>query len=145
MAQAQRTKAEWAKVRDAYLAGEGSIADLAKRFGIRPKTVEDRSQSEKWGKLRAQAQEKAREKAVEKAASTLGEAKAARLKIAVRVMERLDKALDQIDLWDPEGLDRIASAANKALPADFLSDLGDAPEGSEEVEITVRRTRTGSS
>lgn len=142
---AVRSRREWTKVRDAYIAGEGSYTDLAKRFGIRPKTLMARAQKERWGKLRKAATEKGKEKAVEKAAESLASVKALRLELAASMLRHAKRSLEEVELYDPEGLAHLARAVNGAIPADFIADLDGEPGagGSADVEIIIRRKRNG--
>ena len=42
--------ATWALVRNAYVQGEGSLRELAERFGVNPKAVQSRCLRERWSK-----------------------------------------------------------------------------------------------
>jgi hypothetical protein len=139
-----RSRKEWAKVRAAYIAGEGSYAEIGKRFGIPGKTVRTRAAKEKWTAARDRTAALAGQKAEEKAAESLSDVKALRLKLGAAMLRKAEKTLDEVDLFDPEGLAHLARAVNGAIPADFISDLdGDGSPVAEGVEIVIRRRRGG--
>jgi hypothetical protein len=141
---AVRTKAEWAKVRAAYVAGEGSYAEVGKRFGIPGKTIRTRAAKEKWTAARGRAEALAGQKVEERVAESLAEVKALRLTIGAKILHKAEATLGEVDLFDPEGLAHLARAVNGAIPADFIADLdGEGSAVAEGVEIVIRRRRGG--
>lgn len=64
-------KATWAKLKAAYRRGEGSIADLAPKFGIPKSTAEKRAAREQWQIDRQEVGKAAEARAVERDTETL--------------------------------------------------------------------------
>ena len=72
---------EWTEIRAAYVAGEGSLRELAARFGVSPAAVQSRCRREKWKEQRDAA-------AKAEAASKAGKARRRRA-------EEFEKLIDE--------------------------------------------------
>jgi hypothetical protein len=62
---------DWSALKSAYRRGEGSIAELAPKFGIAKSTAEKRCASEKWQVDRQDVRKRAEAKAVERDVESL--------------------------------------------------------------------------
>jgi len=139
-AQKNRSAAEWAKIRAAYIAGEGSYRELAKRFGVAVGTLMARAARERWQAKRSQTEGRTDEKVIERVASLRSQLADIRWGGGKRIAEAAMASLDQVDSFDPEGLAALARALNTAIPADQVAlpdEDGTAPDAG--VEIIIRR------
>jgi hypothetical protein len=138
-----RPKWEWLKVKAAYLRGEGSLPEIAKKFGIPERTVTNRAQAEHWGDIRREiggkAEAKAKELAVESTAQVLAR-HASGAKWFQRRLRR--KARDASE----ENLSKLATAYARLVPTERLAlglspnepVIGGAIAGSGTVTIVVK-------
>lgn len=135
-----RPEAEWAKVRAAYIAGEGSMADMAARFRVPLKTLKKRASRESWNLKRGQVGARTDEKVIEQTSTLRARLATLRWGVGERIANAAKAALDQVDLTDPDGLASLARALNTAIPADSVG-LPDEDGASplEGVEIIIRR------
>lgn len=138
-AQKTRPEAEWAKVRAAYIAGEGSYRDLAKRFGVAVGTLMARAAREKWQAKREQADHRTDEKTIDAVADRRARLAALRWGVGERIANAVQSSLDQVGEFDPEGLAAAARALNTAIPADHVPLDASDGEGVEVAHIIIRR------
>jgi hypothetical protein len=90
-------KASWAKLKSAYRRGEGSIADLAPKFGIAVATATTRCAREKWVQGRQEVDRRAQEAAVEKDVESLAAMLAKHRRFANRLLELGTRRLDEAE------------------------------------------------
>ena len=117
-------KATWAKLKAAYRRGEGSIADLAPKFGIPTATAATRCAKEKWvverKEVAAKAQTLAVERDVESVAKMLGRHRG----LAHRILRLVERKLEEAEAGPTEpppgaegaGLDIFGEPVDPASP-----------------------------
>ena len=103
----RHSKAMWLKVKAAYQRGEGSCAELAERFGLKPNSVTTRCRRERWRREMGALERRVNEEVAI-------ELKRRALTIAERAESFNERLLDEAEGW----LDQIQEAKR-------LVDLGD--------------------
>jgi transposase len=140
----QAPPAKWAEAKAAYRCGEGSLRELAERFGLSPSTLMKRAASEHWEDQRKQVGSKAEARAVEKDVESVAEMLSKHRRAAARIAELTLAKLEEAALED-EGItastldtlslvlarmapmERLAAGIDRAKPAAVL-DEGDGDE-----------------
>lgn len=116
----QRARKDWNEVRSAYRKGEGSLRDLAQRFGISASAVMKRAAREGWEaerqRVESRAQEKATDRDVESLAAMLGKHR----RIANRLLELAEKRLAEAKVT-ANMLDTVATVLQKAARQERLA------------------------
>lgn len=125
----QRARKDWNEIRSAYRRGEGSLRELAKRFGVSASSVMKRAARDKWDAERQQTESKAQQKAAEKDVETL----AAMLgkhrglaNLSLRLAElKLKKRIEEAE-QDPEAvsdgeLDALTKVVARMVPVERLA------------------------
>jgi uncharacterized protein YjcR len=101
-------KADWKKIKAAYIAGGTSYRKLAEKYGVSFNTLKRRAKEEQWYELRGQKDLKTTTKIVE----TLSNNDA---KKAVDIIDVADKLLEKIEevaatVSDPDSIKKLTSA-----------------------------------
>lgn len=89
---------EWNKIRKDYIAGKGSYRELAKKYGVHYRTLADRAKAEKWVELRNQSRAKTVTKTVEAVAEANSRVDTRIYRIAGKLMDKLETAVDELDM-----------------------------------------------
>jgi len=91
----KKRKPNWTEIQTAYQSGEGSIRELAIRFGVSQSTLEKRSIREKWKVQKQEISKKVEEKVVD--ALALGAIAWVNMTVqrAVRARDMIDASIDQ--------------------------------------------------
>jgi hypothetical protein len=115
---------DWAALKAAYRRGEGSIAQLAPKFGIAKSTAEKRCAKERWQvdrqEVGKEAEGKAREADVESLAAMLSKHR----RLASRILElgaqRIEKAVQE-EKVSANMLERMAGVLARAARQERLA------------------------
>ena len=89
---------EWNKIRKDYIAGKGSYRELAKKYNVPLKTLAMRAKAEGWPELRKQSCHKAATKTVEAVAEANSRVDTRIYRIAGKLMDKLETAVDELDM-----------------------------------------------
>src|SRR5690242_20030768 len=93
----QPSPAKWAEARAAYRRGEGSLRELAERFGLSASTLMKRAAREGWDDQRqhvgSEAEAKAVARDVESVAAMLGKHRRAAARIAELTLAKLEEGV----------------------------------------------------
>ena len=89
---------EWNKIRKDYIAGKGSYRELAKKYNVPLKTLAMRAKAEEWPELRKQSCHKAATKTVEAVAEANSRVDTRIYRIAGKLMDKLETAVDELDM-----------------------------------------------
>ncbi|MGI8737634.1 MAG: hypothetical protein ACR2KS_10235 [Candidatus Eremiobacter antarcticus] len=101
-----KTKIDWAKARDEYVAGTESYATIARRLGCAKNLIERHALNRganggrTWGQARAAFQTKASAKTLERAADRAGQIAQLRLEVAYKALQRLAQRIGDSDFCD---------------------------------------------
>ncbi len=118
-------KATWAKLKAAYRRGEGSIADLAPKFGIPAATAATRCAREKWVVERKEVATKAQERAAERDTESLAAMLAKHRRFASRLVElsmaRVEEAAADGGRVSANLLDTMAAVLTRAARQERLA------------------------
>ncbi|MGN0449440.1 MAG: hypothetical protein ACI4G0_03665 [Ruminococcus sp.] len=95
------TTTDWAKIRAEYVNGSISLADLAKKYGVKIGTVKRHSAEEKWSEERQQKRKSKADKVVNKlhdkdVNQTVKEIERC-CKAAGKLIDKINKAINQVD------------------------------------------------
>ena len=92
---------DWIRIRNEYASTDISTRELADKYGIPYNTVRDRAIRENWTEFRTEQQSNIREKTAQKTAEIVAKDEAGRvsrlLRIADRLMDKTERALDELD------------------------------------------------
>lgn len=110
------SKAKWAEAKAAYLAGEGSLKELSKRFGISFSNLMKRSAREKWVGEQKKIGRAAEERVVEKIISDKASRVALIDGVVFTALLATHKSLGEVELWDPEGLNHLTASIARMVP-----------------------------
>lgn len=147
MARAHTRKA-WAQLRAAYRRGEGSLPELAPKFGIAEQTARKRCAKEQWrvqrNEVGAKAERKAVRRDVESVAAMLRKHRRAAARFSELALRKLNEAVRKREL-SASGLDALSKVLGRMVPVERLSagierhkpasGILDEAEESGEVEI----------
>lgn len=95
------TTTDWAKIRAEYVNGSISLADLAKKYGVKIGTVKKHSSEEKWSEERQRKRKSKADKVVNKlhdkdVNQTVKEIERC-CKAAGKLIDKINKAINQVD------------------------------------------------
>lgn len=118
-------KATWAKLKAAYRRGEGSIAELAPKFGIPAATAATRCAKEKWVVERKEVAERAQTAAVERDVESVAAMLAKHRRFANRLLElsmaKVDDAAADGGRVSASLLDTMAAVLTRAARQERLA------------------------
>ncbi len=113
--------AKWTAVRAAYVAGEGSLRQLARRFTLRPASVMERSASEGWPAERARVQAAALQAAAQATAASLSETLARHRHLAGELLVEVEARLRHAGELETRDLLALARTLDTAVPIERLA------------------------
>lgn len=120
----QHARKSWAALKAAYRRGEGSIAELAPKFGIPASTAEKRCAREKWQVQRQEVGNRAEAKATERDVETLAAMLAKHRRVASRMLalalEELEKEATK-SKRSANRIDALSRVATRAIPVERLA------------------------
>ncbi|MGN0491073.1 hypothetical protein [Ruminococcus sp.] len=95
------TTTDWAKLRAEYVNGSISLADLAKKYGVKISTLKKHSSKEKWSEERQKKRKSKADKVVDKlhdkdVNQTVKEIERC-CKAAGKLIDKINKAINQVD------------------------------------------------
>ena len=119
--------ANWTKIKTEYVNGGVSYRELAEKYGLSPSSVEKRAAKEKWTAAReTRLQETSRrieEKTAEKIADTESEAAAIMSRIRLKLIRKIDQAVDKLEEVDASELRKLVQS---------YKDMSECGTGSDE-------------
>lgn len=89
---------DWNAIRKEYIQGGVSYRELAAKYGVPFPTLAERAKAEKWVELRKQAHDKAITKTVETVAKQNAKVDDRINRLANRLIDKLEKAVDELDM-----------------------------------------------
>lgn len=89
---------DWSKIRKEYIQGGVSYRALAAKYGVPLATLAERAKAEKWVELRRQAHDKSITKTVETVARQNAKVDDRINRLANRLIDKLEKAVDELDV-----------------------------------------------
>ena len=93
--------ADWLTIRNDYINGGGSYAELAEKYNVSPSTIEKIGCKEGWKKAKKEQckkiAEKTQEKTVEKIADTESEIAAIHSRLRLKFMQQIETRLEQVE------------------------------------------------
>lgn len=89
---------DWNEIRKEYIQGGISYRELAAKYGVPLGTLADRAKAEKWVELRRQSHDKSITKTVEAIAKQNAKVDDRINKLANRLIDKLEKAVDELDM-----------------------------------------------
>jgi hypothetical protein len=119
----------WASLKAAYRRGEGTYAELGKKFGVPEQTIRKRAAREKWtvqrNKVAAQAERKAIERDVESVAAMLGKHRGlANLSlhlVELRLAKLAERAATDPESVGAETLDNLTKVVSRMVTVERLA------------------------
>lgn len=98
--------ADWGKIRNDYINGGGSYAELAEKYNVSSSTVEKIGRKEGWKKAKKEQRkkiaEKTQEKTAEKIADTESEIAAIRARLRLTIMQQIET---RMNLEETDGME----------------------------------------
>lgn len=110
----------WAEIRSAYRKGEGSLRDLAERFGVAQSSIERRAIEEGWVEQREEVQKRAETKAKEIEANSIAAMIAGHRLKAAHGLDRVSELLSDERLTATQ-LAALMQALQTGIRAERLS------------------------
>lgn len=111
-----RQNYDWAKIKTDYVTNpETSLKKIAQKYGIRERTVYDKSKAEGWFATKKKHIEKVTEQAVEKATAKRANALAKEIEAADRIASRILKALDDEEQFNRYIVNETVSDENTSM------------------------------
>lgn len=111
-----RQNYDWAKIKTDYVTNpETSLKKIAQKYGIRERTVYDKSKAEGWFATKKKHIEKVTEQAVEKATAKRANALAKEIEAADRIASRILKALDDEEQFNRYIVNKTVSDENTSM------------------------------
>ena len=89
---------DWNAIRKEYIQGGVSYRELAAKYGVPLKNLARRAKDEKWVELRKQSDHKAATKTVETVAKHNAKVDDRINRLANRLIDKLEKAVDELDV-----------------------------------------------
>lgn len=89
---------DWNAIRKEYIQGGVSYRELAAKYGVPYRTLAARAKAENWVELRNQARIKTASKTVETVAKQNAKVDDRINKLANRLIDKLEKAVDELDM-----------------------------------------------
>lgn len=107
--------ADWKKIKTEYITTDISQRKLAKKYGVSESALAKKSIKEEWFKQRKQNYSKTTAKAIEKASNNEAKEISAELRVANKLIQAIEKALDdEMVLANTQSLNYLANALSKA-------------------------------
>ena len=119
--------ANWTKIKHEYIHGGCTYQSLSEKYGVSYSSLEKRARRENWRELKAKQREsiegKMREKTAEKIAEMESDATAAMSRIGLKLVKKIEKAVDNLKDGDTVGLRKLVQS---------YKDMSDTRSGSED-------------
>lgn len=104
----------WTKIRNDYINGGGSYADLSQKYKVSYSTLSKRAADEKWTETRESQLQTIREemgrKTAEKIADTESECAAIMSRIRLKLTIKIEQAVDKLEEVDPGELRKLVQS-----------------------------------
>lgn len=138
-------KSNWLEIKTAYQNGEGSIRELAERFGVSLYALEARCKRGKWHKEKSEIVQKVSEKVVEQVADKATEHIKTTITLCDALYADIVRSREQLlPAIDPAALDalsrafvRVNQVARESLGIPAPSKSVDIKSGSIDVNVDV--------
>lgn len=127
-----RMAVNWTKIRNEYINGGGSYAELSERYGVSYSTLSKRASAERWTETKEsqlqQIREETERKSVEKIAETESEVASIMSRIRLKLTMKIEEAVDKLEEVDTGELRKLVQS---------YKDMSEARNGSEEEKTGV--------
>ena len=101
----------WEKIRNDYISGCGSYADLSEKYGVSYSTLSKRASAERWKETKESQLQFIREetdrKSAEKIVECESEVAAIMSRIRLKLTQKIEEAVDRLDEDDSVGLRKL--------------------------------------
>lgn len=106
---------DWIKIRNEYISTDIGLRGLAEKHNIPLTTLRDRSRREGWVAMRDEQHHEIAQKTAQKTAEIVAEDEAGRvsrlLRIADRLMDKTERALDELDQLTVKHTEKVKTSA----------------------------------
>lgn len=107
---------DWIRIRNEYASTDISTRALAEKYGISYNTMKDRASREKWAEMRDEQHRKITEKTQQETAEAVAKDEAGRvarlLRIADRLMDKTEQALDELDQQAVKRVEKVKTSVS---------------------------------
>lgn len=124
--------ADWGKIRNDYINGGGSYAELAEKYNVSSSTVEKIGRKEGWKKAKKEQRkkiaEKTQEKTAEKIADTESEIAAIRSRLRLTIMQQIET---RMNLEETDGMEFRRLVQSFKDMCEITDGIGNAEENDD--------------
>lgn len=114
---AGRPVRDWIRIRNEYASTDIGLRGLAEKYNIPLTTLRDRSRREKWPELRAEQHHEIATKTSQRTAEIVADDEAGRvarlLRIADRLMDKTEQALDELDQQAVKHVEKVKTSVSE--------------------------------
>ena len=108
---------DWIAIRNEYASTDISTRELAGKYGISYNTMKDRASREKWAEMRDDQHRKITAKTQQETAKVVAKDEAGRgarlLRIADRLMDKTEQALDELDQQAVKHVEKVKTSISE--------------------------------